>query len=331
MQICTNFGYPFPMENPNGKKLISIITPCFNEVHCVESCISEVRLIMTKELPDYDYEHIFVDNKSEDSTVQKIKDFATHDSRIKLIVNSRNIGPFRNIWNGLKNAKGDIIVPMIPADLQDPPSAIPSMVKNWEAGSLVVYGVRSKRLESFLMRKTRAAYYRLIKKFSGFDIPLNSGEFLLADRKIIDSILKVDDEYPYIRGLIAQTGAQYSSVAYTWGRRTKGESKNSIVSLVDQGLNGFISTTRIPARIIMLIGFIVSLIAFIAAFVMFLIFLISPVRPAMGIPTLIVVVLFFGGLQLLFLGIIGEYVLSINSQVRRRPPAFDVERINLDK
>lgn len=319
------------MENANQKKLISIITPCFNEGQSIESCILEVRAVMTKELPNYNYEHIFVDNHSEDSTVEKIKSFAISDSRIKLIVNSKNIGPFRNIWNGLKNAKGDIIVPMVPADLQDPPSVIPKMIKKWESGSLVVYGVRSKRLESFTMRTTRAVYYRLIKKFSGSDIPLNSGEFLLADRKIINSILKVDDEYPYIRGLIAQTGTQYSSIDYTWGKRTNGKSKNSFISLIDQGLNGFISTTRIPARIIMLIGVIISLIAFVSAFAMFLIFLINPVRPAMGIPTLIVVVLFFGGLQLLFLGIIGEYVLSINSQVRKRPPAFDIERVNFDK
>jgi len=319
------------MENTNQKKLISIITPCFNEGQSIESCILEVRAVMTKELPNYNYEHIFVDNHSEDSTVEKIKSFAISDSRIKLIVNSKNIGPFRNIWNGLKNAKGDIIVPMVPADLQDPPSVIPKMVKKWESGSLVVYGVRSKRLESFTMRTTRAVYYRLIKKFSGSDIPLNSGEFLLADRKIINSILKVDDEYPYIRGLIAQTGTQYSSIDYTWGKRANGKSKNSFISLIDQGLNGFISTTRMPARIIMLIGVILSLIAFVSAFAMFLIFLINPVRPAMGIPTLIVVVLFFGGLQLLFLGIIGEYVLSINSQVRKRPPAFDIERVNFDK
>jgi len=319
------------MENTNQKKLISIITPCFNEGQSIESCILEVRAVMTKELPNYNYEHIFVDNHSEDSTVEKIKSFAISDSRIKLIVNSKNIGPFRNIWNGLKNAKGDIIVPMVPADLQDPPSVIPKMVKKWESGSLVVYGVRSKRLESFTMRTTRAVYYRLIKKFSGSDIPLNSGEFLLADRKIINSILKVDDEYPYIRGLIAQTGTQYSSIDYTWGKRANGKSKNSFISLIDQGLNGFISTTRMPARIIMLIGVILSLIAFVSAFAMFLIFLINPVRPAMGIPTLIIVVLFFGGLQLLFLGIIGEYVLSINSQVRKRPPAFDIERVNFDK
>jgi glycosyltransferase involved in cell wall biosynthesis len=226
---------------------------------------------MTRELPNYNYEHIFVDNHSEDLTVEKIKSFAISDSRIKLIVNSKNIGPFRNIWNGLKNAKGDIIVPMVPADLQDPPSVIPKMVEKWEAGSLVVYGVRSKRLESFAMRTTRAVYYRLIKKFSGSDIPLNSGEFLLADKKIIDSILKVDDEYPYIRGLIAQTGTQYSSIDYTWGKRANGKSKNSFRSLIDQGLNGFISTTRIPARIIMLIGVVLSLIAIVSAFVMFLI------------------------------------------------------------
>jgi glycosyltransferase involved in cell wall biosynthesis len=319
------------MTIPNFKKLISIITPCFNESQSVGLCILEVRSVMTQELPNYDYEHIFVDNSSEDSTVEKIKEFAINDSRIKLIVNSRNIGSSRNIWNGLKNAQGDIIIPMVPADLQDPPSVMPEMIKNWEAGSLVVYGIRSKRLESFVMRNIRALYYRIIKKFSGDEIPLNSGEFLLADRKIIDSILKVDDEYPYIRGLIAQTGVKYSSVSYTWRKRMQGKSKNGFASLIDQGLNGLISTTRLPARITILLGLILSLTALISAFVMFMFFLINPDRPALGIPTLIVSVLFFSGLQLLFLGIIGEYVLSINSQVRKRPPFFEVERVNFNE
>jgi hypothetical protein len=168
----------------------------------------------------------------------------------------------------------------------------------------------------------------LIRKFSGINIPLNSGEFLLADRRIIDSILEIDDEYPYIRGLIAQTGGKSSSVKYVWEKRSFGKSKNNFTSLIDQGLNGFISTSRIPARIIMFAGILISLIAFLAAGILFLLFMTNPVRPAVGIPTLIISGLFLGGLQLLFLGIIGEYVLSVHSQVRKRPPMFEIERIN---
>jgi hypothetical protein len=203
-------------------------------------------------------------------------------------------------------------------------------VKEWEKGALIVYGIRAKRLEGILMRSIRAIYYKLIRKFSGTDIPLNSGEFLLADKRIIESIIDIDDEYPYIRGLIAQTGAKSAKVEYVWQRRGYGKSKNNFLSLIDQGLNGFISTSRIPARFIMLIGFVLSLIAIISAFLMLLLFVLNPVRPALGIPTLIVSGLFLGGVQLLFLGTIGEYVLSIHSQVRKRPSMFEVERINFE-
>lgn len=312
-----------------GKKnLISIITPCYNEELSVEECIKEVRRVLSTELPNYDYEHIFTDNASNDRTVEILRDHAKNDSHIKVIVNSRNVGPFRNMWNGLKHASGQIIVPMIPADLQDPPSVIPMMIKEWELGSLIVYGIRSKRIEGFLMRNIRSLYYKLIRKFSGTDIPLNSGEFLLADRRIIDSIIEIDDEYPYIRGLIAQTGGKSSSVKYVWERRNFGKSKNNFGSLIDQGLNGFISTSRIPARFIMLIGILISFLAFLAAGILMLLFVTNPVRPALGIPTLIISGLFLGGLQLLFLGIIGEYVLSVHSQVRKRPPMFEIEKIN---
>ena len=319
------------MNFNNLKKKISIITPCFNEELSIENCVSEVRRVMETELSNFDYEHIFVDNSSNDQSVAILKGIAAADMRVKIIVNSRNVGPFRNMWNGLKNVSGDVIIPMIPVDLQDPPSVIPKMVAEWEKGFMVVYGIRSERLEGFLMRKIRATYYRLIRRFSGADIPLNSGEFLLADRRIIDSILEIDDEYPYIRGLIAQAGAKSSRIEYVWQKRKEGKSKNNLVSLIDQALNGFISTSRVPARLIMLIGFIFSFLALLSAAAMFLMFIINPVRPALGIPTLIVSGLFFGGLQLLFLGIIGEYVLSVHSQVRKRPPMFELEKVNFDE
>lgn len=318
------------MKSEDALKTISIVTPCYNEELTVASCVEEVRKVMSSELSNYNYEHIFMDNASSDGTVSILKDLAQIDSRIKLIVNSKNVGPFLNMWHGLKNVSGDIIIPMIPADLQDPPAVIPQMVKEWEKGALIVYGIRSKRLEGFFMRSIRAAYYKMIRKFSSTDIPLNSGEFLLADKRIIESIIEIDDEYPYIRGLIAQTGAKSAKVEYVWQRRGSGKSKNSFLSLIDQGLNGFISTSRVPARLIMLVGFVLSTLAIISAFLMLLLFILNPVRPALGIPTLIVSGLFIGGVQLLFLGTIGEYVLSIHSQVRKRPSMFEVERINFE-
>lgn len=318
------------MKSENTVKKLSIVTPCYNEELTVASCVEEVRKVMSNELSNYNYEHIFMDNASSDRTASILKDLARDDSRIKLIVNSKNVGPFRNMWHGLKNVSGDIIIPMIPADLQDPPAVIPQMVKEWEKGALIVYGIRAKRLEGIFMRSIRATYYKLIRKFSGTDIPLNSGEFLLADKRIIDSIIEIDDEYPYIRGLIAQTGAKSAKVEYVWQRRGFGKSKNNFLSLIDQGLNGFISTSRVPARLIMLVGFVLSILAIISAFLMLLLFVLNPIRPALGIPTLIVSGLFLGGMQLLFLGTIGEYVLSIHSQVRKRPSMFEVERINFE-
>ena len=310
-------------------KKISVITPCFNEAENVETCASELKRVMSEELPGYDYEHIFADNASTDLTLQKLRSLATQDSRIKVISNSRNVGPFRNMWNAMKSATGDAVIPMLPADLQDPPGVIPDFVKSWEDGFLVTYGVRAIREESFVMRLARATYYRIIKKFASAVIPLNSGEFLLADKRVVDSILEVDDQYPYIRGLIAQTGVQSTSVAYTWVKRERGKSKNSFISLMDQAINGFVSTSRVPARLALLGGFALSFSGVVYALVTTLVVLYTDISIPMGIPTIIVGIFFLGGIQLLFLGLIGEYVLSIHGQVRRLPPMFELERINL--
>lgn len=309
-------------------KKISIITPCFNEEANIPICIREVRSVMREKLPNYDYEHIFADNASSDATVQIIKDLAKKDPRIKLIVNSRNVGPFNNMWNALKSATGDAVVPLVPADLQDPPSVIPDFVQHWENGNLVVYGIRKRRQESWLMRLTRSIYYRIIRKFASAVIPLNSGEFLLADKRVIASMLIKDDHYPYIRGLIAQTAVKSEQVEYTWQKRMHGKSKNNLLQLVDQAINGFVSTSRLPARITLLAGFLLSFIGIAGAVVTLLSFILYRGDVSIGIPTIIVSIFFFGGIQLLFLGIIGEYVLSIHGQVRRAPEMFEIERIN---
>lgn len=309
-------------------KKLSVITPCYNEELNVEICAQELKKIMQEQLPNYDYEHIFADNASTDSTLNKLRVIAAGDNHVKVIANSRNVGPFRNMWNAMKSATGDIVVPQLAADLQDPPSVIPELVKNWEAGFLVTYGVRAKREESLFMRFARGLYYRIIKKFAAAVIPLNSGEFLLADKKVIDSILVVDDQYPYIRGLIAQTGVKSTSVSYTWVKRERGKSKNSFISLIDQAINGFVSTSRVPARLALLGGFILSIFGFAYALFTVIMVLTSGGSAPVGIPTIIVGIFLMGGVQLLFLGLIGEYILSIHGQVRRTPPMFEIERIN---
>ena len=311
-------------------KKLSIITPCYNEEDNVEKCAFELRKIMAEKLPEYEYEHIFSDNSSTDSTVLKLRQICSTDSRVKLIVNSRNVGPFRNMWNAMMSASGDAVVPLLPADLQDPPEVIPKLVRQWELGFLVTYGVRQKRQESFLLRFARNVYYRMIRRFAATNIPLNSGEFLLADKRIIHSILEVDDQYPYIRGLIAQTGVKSSSVPYTWVKRNHGKSKNSFLSLIDQAINGFVSTSRVPARLALLAGFGMSAVGIIYALATIILVLTSTNEIPIGIPTIIVGVFFLGGIQLLFLGLIGEYILSIHDQVRKRPQMFEVERINFD-
>jgi hypothetical protein len=232
------------------------------------------------------------------------------------------------MWNGMKSATGDAVIPLLPADLQDPPSAIPEFVKNWEQGDLVVYGVRANRQESLIMRALRGLYYRMIRRFAEAVIPVNAGEFLLADKRVIKSILSVDDAYPYIRGLISQTGVRSNSVPYTWVRRVRGRSKNSVIDLIDQAINGFVSTSRIPARIALLFGFFISLLGILGAIATLILLLVNREGVPVGTPTIIVSIFLFGGLQLLFFGIIGEYILSIHSQVRRTPPMFELERIN---
>lgn len=311
-------------------KKLSIITPCFNEESNVEECHERLLQVMKNSLLNYDYEHIFADNSSTDNTVKVLKQIALQDKRVKIIVNSRNVGPFRNMWNAMKSATGDAVIPLLPADLQDPPEVIPQFVERWELGDLIVYGARRNRPESLLMRTLRSIYYRVISRMAEADIPRDSGEFLLADQKVIKSVLAVDDTYPYIRGLIAQTAVRSSAIEYTWQRRKHGSSRNGFVDLLDQAINGLVSTSRIPARIALLSGFALSLLGIVGGLATLISTLINRQGVLPGIPTIIVAVFCFGGFNLLFLGLIGEYILSIHGQVRRAPSMFEVERVNFD-
>jgi len=307
---------------------VTVITPCFNEAENVEECARLLSELFQNELPHLNYEHIFVDNASEDQTVHVLRKIAGENPRVKVIVNSRNVGPFRSMWFALQHATGDAIVPMLPADLQDPPEIIKEFIAGWEKGFLINYGIRKNRQENILMRMVRAFYYRLVNKLSPQEIPINAGEFMLIDRKVADSILETQDHYPYIRGLVAQTGLKSHAVEYVWAARKKGKSKNSLLDLIDQGINGFVSTGKALTRFSLLAGILIAFAGFAAAIFTFFSALQDRTSFQLGIPTLVISVFVFSGIQLIFLGIIGEYVLSIHGQVRKSPSVFAIEKIN---
>jgi glycosyltransferase involved in cell wall biosynthesis len=308
---------------------ISIVTPCFNEEDNVELCAAEVVRVMSEKLPDYEYEHIFCDNASSDRTFEKLKTLAAHDSRIKVILNSRNVGPFRNIANGLRHTSGDLVVPFVPADLQDPPGVIPQMVAALTEHVDVVYGVRTRRRESFFLKLARGAYYALVKSNGGGGTPPpHAGEFLLARRQVIDAVIGAAGSYPYIRGLVAQTTERFATVAYAWGVRQHGKSRNSLPDLVDQALNGLVTTAKAPIRLALILGIILSIGGIVTGLVNVGVFLFGSVTASPGIPTLIVGMFLFGGIQLFFIGLIGEYVTSIHSEVSPRPRMVETAKLN---
>lgn len=310
--------------------LISVITPCFNEEDNVEACRDEVRKVFEEQLPDYDYEHIFSDNASRDKTVDRLLAMARDDKRVKIIVNARNLGPFRNTFNALKSASGDAVVVQLPADIQDPPSLIPEFIRHWKAGYKVVYGIRRRRQERWYLRRARWLYYRLVAWTTDVDLPTDTGEFQLIDRSVADTITRVDDYYPYLRGLIAQCSQRSIGVEYTWQTRRSGTSKLRLYHLIDQALNGFVSTSNVPMRLSIFVGFALAFVSIIYALAQLVISLVFFGAAPAGMPTLIVGLFFFSGVQLLFMGIMGEYIAAIHSQVRRGPVLDDALRVNFE-
>ena len=312
------------------RKIISIITPCFNEEASVGECYEAIKRVMDTELPGYGREHIFCDNASTDRSVEILRDIAARDASVKVIINSRNFGILRNTYNGVLSATGDAVILFMPVDLQDPPELVPVFVKHWEAGSEIVYGIRAQRQEAFLMRNARRLYYQILSRLSYVNYPPNVGDFQLVDRKVLDAMKRIEDAQPFMRMMPFECGFRAVGVPYTWRARKHGVSRNRFAQLVDQALNGLISFSNAPLRMALWTGFAIAGLSLLYTIMVFFATLFGFVRSEAGIPTVIVAVFFFGGIQLLFLGIIGEYIIAIFNQVRRRPIVFERERINFD-
>jgi polyisoprenyl-phosphate glycosyltransferase len=310
-------------------KKISIVSPCFNEVDNVRPCFEAVRALFTGPLAGYELEHIFADNDSNDGTVDVLREMAAEDRRVKVILNSRNFGFFRSIFNALRHASGDAVVVFLAVDLQDPPEMIVEFVKHWENGIEVVAGARAEREEGFGLRLARGIFYRLVNGLSDLDIPIDVGEFQLIDRKVWEAVVQHDDHYPYIRGIIASVGFKRLIVPYRWKARQRGKSKNNIPRLIDQALNGIFAFTNAPIRFCTFLGFGLAILCILYALGAIIAYFAFPGVAPRGITTVLVGLFFLSGVQLAFIGILGEYVTSIQSQVRRGPIVVERERINL--
>jgi glycosyltransferase involved in cell wall biosynthesis len=312
------------------RKTISIVSPCYNEEENVRACHQAVRDLFAGPLADYDCEHIFADNASSDATPEILREIAAEDPSVKVILNARNFGPFRSMFNALRYATGDAVVVFLAVDLQDPPEMIVEFVKLWESGVEVVAGARVNRQESLLLRVCRGIFYRIVNTLSDIDIPVNVGEFQLIDRKVWQAVIRHNDHYPYVRGIIASVGFRRVIVPYTWKARKMGLSKNNLPRLIDQAMNGIFAFTNAPVRFCTLAGFLLSALCILYAFGSVLAYFLFPGIAPRGTTTLIVSLFFLSGVQLSFLGILGEYVTSIHAQVRRGPIVVERERLNVD-
>lgn len=309
-------------------KKISIITGVYNEVEIVQDVYHAIRDQM-EELGKYDYEHIFMDNRSSDNTLQILKRIAKKDKRVKILTYSKNFGPEASGWTGLIHATGDAVIPY-EGNMKDPPELIPTLLKHWENGYELVMAVRTDTKDGWLLRNLRKLFYNLVNNISKEDLPQGYGSFSVIDRTIIDELKKIDDYKPYTRGLIASMGFRQKQVEYKRRARPKGKgkSKTSLSYLMDFAINAIISYSILPIRLMTYVGLFLSSMSFFGAIIYVLLKILYWKVTVPGITGVIFLVLFFSGIQLFFLGVIGEYVGAIHSQVRKKPFVVIREKIN---
>lgn len=309
-------------------KKISIVTGCYNEEENVSILIHRVQAVM-QQFPQYDYELLFIDNASEDKTVEVLKTFASEDKRIKLIVNSRNFGAIRSSMYALKEAQGDAVISIV-ADLQDPPEMIADFIRQWEAGSEIVLAIKKSSKENKMMFKVRDLYYRLLERLSEVPIFKNFTGFGLYDKKVMDSIRAMDDPYPFFRGMIAEVGYTVTKIPYDQPIRLHGITKNNFYTLYDIGILGIINNSKIPLRIATFISIFIGSISFFVGLGYLVVKLIYWDEMSLGIAPLLIGASFAFSILLFFIGILGEYIGMIYTQVLNRPLIFEKERINFE-
>ena len=319
---------PIEKKNPQGRKLVSVMVPCYNEAENVEAITAAI-IHQMEALPQYAFEVLLIDNCSTDGTREIIRRICAGEKRVKAIFNVKNFGQFNSPYYALLQCHGDCAI-SICADFQDPVEMIPEFLRYWEEGYQIVCGVKTSSKESRLMYGLRTIYYKLIKKFSAVDQIEHFTGFGLYDKAFVDVIRNVHDPMPYLRGMIAELGFDYKTILYDRPNRRAGKSKNNFYTLYDYAMVGITSYSKVVLRIATFIGFFIGLTSIIVALVYLILKLIHWDWFHAGIAPLVIGQFFLGGVQLFFIGLMGEYILSINTRVLGRPLVVEEERLNFD-
>jgi polyisoprenyl-phosphate glycosyltransferase len=320
-----------PMDIPSiarATKHISIVTPCYNEEDNVLALYEAVKQVFGG-LEHYTYEHIFIDNASKDGTVAILKEIARGDRNVKIIVNARNFGHIRSPYHAILQANGDAVITMA-ADLQDPPAMIADFLHKWEEGYKVVLGVKTEAEESAVMYALRSVYYKLVAKLSDVELLQHVTGFGLYDRRVIEVLREIDDPYPYFRGLIADIGFESYKIPYKQPQRKRGLTKNNFYTLYDLALLGITNHSKVPLRVATICGLLMSGMSLCVALLYLVAKLVFWDWLTVGTAPLIISLFFFSSVQLFFLGLLGEYIGAIHTQVQKRPLVIELERVNFE-
>jgi glycosyltransferase involved in cell wall biosynthesis len=309
------------------RKVITIITPCYNEELNVREVHRRV-MAVAAEFPEYRFVHLFADNASKDGTVTVLREMAAEDPSVKVIVNARNFGADRSGMHALLQAEGDA-VGSVAADLQDPPELFVEMIRHWENGSPIVAAIKNSSDESGLMYRLRTAYYRLVARLTNVEVLEHFTGFGFYDRSVVEQIRNnFRDPYPYFRGMIAELGLPCAKVFYNQKRRERGFTSNNFYSLYDLAMLGITNLSKVPLRLVIGCGFISAAISFMLGVAYLAYKLAFWSRFSVGVAPVVLGLFFLGSVQLIALGIIGEYVGSIHTFVLNRPLVTEKERIN---
>jgi polyisoprenyl-phosphate glycosyltransferase len=310
-------------------KMLSVMTPCYNEEANVEELYLRVKAAMAK-VEDYRYEHVFIDNASTDETVAILKRLAAADPTVKIIVNARNFGHIRSPMHALMQTTGEAVICIV-ADLQDPPEMIPDLVARWRDGFAMVLCVKKSSEEDRVMFWLRKSYYALVERLSSITTIQNFTGFGLYDRNVVEAIRAYDDPYPYFRGMIAEIGLAMCMIPYDQPVRTRGITKNNFYSLYDMAMLGIINLSKVPLRLVTALGFLTACVSLLTGLGYLAYKLIFWSHFELGVAPLVIGLFFLGSVQLVSLGIIGEYVGAIHTQVQKRPYVIEKERVGFDE
>lgn len=310
------------------KPFLSIVVPLYNEELVIDALYDRLTAVIAE--ADLRCEIVMVNDGSSDRTLEKARRICHLDSRFKLLSLSRNFGHQIAITAGMDKAVGDAVV-IIDADLQDPPEVIPRMVEKWLAGNDVVYGVRTKRDgEGIFKRATAALFYRILRRATSVDIPVDTGDFRLMDRRVVDQLLAMRERFRFVRGMVSWVGFTQCKVEYERAQRFAGETKYPLSKMIHFAVDGMLSFSHVPLKLSSTLGFCASMLSFVFLLYGIVIRVFFPEQAIAGWASVFVAVLFLGGVQLICIGILGEYLGRMHDEVKRRPLYISQEEINFE-